>query len=129
MLCFVNNGLADNTELSVCWRYGPASGGKAILKSDEQIFSNKGGGKIPKCDQILGAVALSPPLPGDHVATLPEYGPLSVQAFKIWMVKFWRLVNVDNFLVDVWTKIAEFFFEIIAPPWPTVGARTLVLGS
>ena len=71
------------TELSVCWRYGPASGGKAILKSDQQIFSNRGGGKIPKCDQILGAVALSPPLPGDHVATLPEYGPLSVQAFKI----------------------------------------------
>ena len=30
------------TELSVCWRYGPASGGKAILKSDEQIFSNRG---------------------------------------------------------------------------------------
>ena len=31
-----------HTELSVCWRYGPASGGKAILKSDEQIFSNRG---------------------------------------------------------------------------------------
>jgi len=26
-------------------------------------------------------------------------------------------------------KLLKFFFEIIAPPWPTVGARTLVLGS
>jgi len=39
----------------------------------------------------------APPLRGDHVATPPEYGPLSVQAFKIWMVKFWRLVNCPEF--------------------------------
>ena len=37
------------TELSVCWRYGPASGGKAILNSDDQIFSNRGA-KFQNCN-------------------------------------------------------------------------------
>ena len=117
------------TELSVCWRYGPASGGQTILKSDEQFFSNRGhirthpksGGRrlrtlgsfnyvtpkifpsIPSSKfcghsnfgqnviKLWGAVSL--PLPGDHVATPPEYGPSSVRVFRIWTVKFWRLVN------------------------------------
>ena len=89
-----------HTELWVCWRYRPASSGKAILKYDEQILSNSGGGQNPKIRSrpkiFRGLWEVSTPL------------------------KFCGRTELK--IAERSWKLLKFFFEIIAPPKPNLSS-------